>query len=407
MGLYHTAENTSAYLKMGITGETGTGKSMTAAKTMIGLVQYARAKKLPGCDKPVDYFDTENGSDWLIGLFDNANIQLRVAKRRSFADLLAAIDQSEAEAFGQIIDSLTHPWVELCESYLKKKQRTHYEISDWNYLKGNQYGWGRYTTRFLNSKLHQIMCGRAGDIFNNYIDEEGRRQMEKIGTKMRVEGQTAYEPSLLVLMKQVEDGRTKRVIHRAIVQKDRSTLIDGKEFDNPGFENFLPHIECLRLGGPHVGIEQAADSQNILGIEKRDWQPVQREICIDEIQTLLTLHYPSQSAEDKKNKLKAILQHFDATWTEIEKVMPLPDLRAGYDSLYRALEGKPSRYAAAIERDKPVAMNDELPAHSAPPIVRGTFTTIEVPAEGNSFPAMYGGLVNEVPAVPPDLVAQR
>ena len=42
MNLYHTAENTSAYLKMGITGETGTGKSMTAAKTMIGLVQMPR-----------------------------------------------------------------------------------------------------------------------------------------------------------------------------------------------------------------------------------------------------------------------------------------------------------------------------------------------------------------------------
>jgi hypothetical protein len=27
--------------------------------------------------------------------------------------------------------------------------------------------------------------------------------------------------------------------------------------------------------------------------------------------------------------------------------MPLFDLRAGYDSLHRALEGKPSRYTAA------------------------------------------------------------
>ena len=279
---------------------------------------------MPGCDKPVDYFDTENGSDWLIGLFEKANIQLRVAKRRSFADLLAAMAQSEAEAFGQIIDSVTHPWVELCESYLKKKQRTHYEISDWNYLKGNQYGWGRFTTAFLNSKLHHIMCGRAGDIFNNYIDEEGRRQMEKIGTEMRVEGQTAYEPSLLVLMKQVEDGKTKRVIHRAIVQKDRSTPIDGKEFDNPGFENFLPHIECLRLGGPHVGFDPGGDSQNILGIEKRDWQPVQREICIDEIQTILTPHHPSQLAEDKKNKLKAILQHFERPGPKIEQLCDFP-----------------------------------------------------------------------------------
>jgi len=35
------------------------------------------------------------------------------------------------------------------------------------------------------------------------------------------------------------------------------------------------------------------------------------------------------------------------SWVEIEEIMPLFDLRAGYDSLHRALEGKPSRYTAA------------------------------------------------------------
>jgi hypothetical protein len=47
--------------------------------------------------------------------------------------------------------------------------------------------------------------------------------------------------------------------------------------------------------------------------------------------------------------------------------MPLRDLRAGYDSLYRELEGKPSRYAAALAPEKPTEINDELSEHSAPP----------------------------------------
>ena len=41
-----------------------------------------------------------------------------------------------------------------------------------------------------------------------------------------------------------------------------------------------------------------------------------------------------------------IRKHFNASWTEIEEVMPLFDLRAGYDSLHRELEGVPSRYGA-------------------------------------------------------------
>ena len=79
----------------------------------------------------------------------------------------------------------------------------------------------------------------------------------------------------------------------------------------------------------------------------RRWNPVQRRIVVDEIQTLLVLHVPGQAAADKKRKAELIRKHFSAAWTEIEEVMPLFDLRAGYDALHRELEGVPSRYAAA------------------------------------------------------------
>jgi hypothetical protein len=83
--------------------------------------------------------------------------------------------------------------------------------------------------------------------------------------------------------------------------------------------------------------------------DKRDWQPVQRRIAVDEIQTLLVLHIPGQAAADKKRKVELIRKHFsNASWTEIEEVMPLFDLRAGYDTLHQELEGKPSRYHTAI-----------------------------------------------------------
>jgi hypothetical protein len=345
MTLFRPAESTSAFLKMGLLGDPGAGKTKTGVKTMIGLVQHMKKLGIDYASKPVYFFDTETGSDWVIDDFKAAGVPLMVAKRRSFADLLKATREAEAQSCGLLIDSITHPWRELCESYMRKKERTYLQIDDWGYLKG-EHGWAQFTDLFVNSRLHIIMCGRAGDRFNDYIDEDGRRKMEKVGTKMRTESETAYEPSLLVLMKQIEDARSKKVKHRAVVQKDRSTLLDGLEFDNPGFEDFRPHIEKLNLGGVHIGVNTLGDSQHILKTEKKDWQPVQREICIDEIQTLLSLHYPSQTAEDKKSKLKAILKHFDATWTEIEKVMSLMALRAGYDSLHMELEGKPSRYGA-------------------------------------------------------------
>jgi hypothetical protein len=243
-----------------------------------------------------------------------------VAKRQAFADLLRVMDDAESNAFGLLIDSVTHPWRELVESYLRKKERSYLAMDDWGYLKG-EHGWKQFTDRFVNSKLHIVMAGRAGHEYENYV-EDGRKKMEKVGTKMKTEGETGYEPDLLILMEQVEDLRTGKVVHRATVQKDRSTLLDGQTFnlasyDDEGrtlsvdamvhqtFTAFQPHIQCLALGQPHIGVGVSGDSQHLLKLAKRDWTPVQREICIDEIQTLLSLHFPSQTADDKKNKLKA------------------------------------------------------------------------------------------------------
>jgi AAA domain len=362
MSLLQPAKITSAYLKMGILGFQGGGKTKTAGKTAIGLYKYMQSKGIDCTSKPVAFFDTETGSDWLIPDFQQAGVPLVVAKRRSFADLLAVVKEAEAGASVLIIDSITHPWRELCESYMRKKQRTFLQMDDWGYLKGD-HGWAKFTDLFVNSKLHIIMCGRAGYEFEDYKDDNGKRQIEKVGTKMKTEGETGFEPSLLVLMEQVEDLRTGKVKHRATVQKDRSTLLDGEQIDNPDFKDFLPHIERLNLGGDHIGVDINGDSQHILQTEKRDWQPVQRKIALGEIEEILVRHYPGQAAVDKKAKAELLRTHFKACWAEIESVMPLERLRSGYETLHFTLEGEHSKY---YQPPAP-AMNDGLPDHSAPP----------------------------------------
>ena len=362
MPLFQPAASTSAYLKMGVMGKQGAGKSYTAGDVAIGLVKHLKQLGVDYADKPVAFFDTETGSDWLIPQFNKAGIPLVVAKKRSFADLLEAVKWAEANASALIIDSITHPWRELQESYMKKKNRSFLQIDDWGYLKGD-HGWAQFTDLYINSKLHIIMRGRAGDDTEQYTDENGKRQFEKVGVKMKTEGETGFEPSLLVLMEREMNLRTNAVTHRAYVLKDRSTQLDGAENDDPTFKDFLPHISCLNLGGTHVGVQVTGDSQHILKTEKRDWMPVQRRIAIDEIQTLLVLHYPSQTAEHKREKILAVRECFQVqSWAEVEEVMPLPDLRAGYDLLHQKLEGKPSKYGSAIAKDaQPNEMNDSLP----------------------------------------------
>ena len=86
---------------------------------------------------------------------------------------------------------------------------------------------------------------------------------------------------------------------------------------------------------------------------------------LEEIADLLTLHHGSNSAADRQQRIKLCRKHFDAVWGEMETVMPLERLRAGYDALHIELENVPSRYHQAPA----TAMNDELPSDLGRPKV--------------------------------------
>lgn len=367
MSLFKKAEMTSAYLKAGLMGFAGSGKTYTATELAIGLVKLMKTKKLPGADKPVFFIDTETGSDWQQPRFEAEGIELQVLKSKSFADLAQAMKEAEGNASVLIIDSITAFWLEFTETYQRvKNRRRGLEFQDWAYLKKE---WrAKFTEPFVNSPLHVILCGRAGFEYEHYTDEAGKKQIEKSGVKMKAEGELGFEPSLLVFMERAQDLDKNKVIHVAHVYKDRRTdakSLDGKSFKNPKFKDFLPHIEFLNLGGHQLGIDTTRSSAAIIETQEgRDQNSLQRKIVIDEVESLLVSHYPSTGAADKKAKVDLIRKHFKAAWTEIEQVMPLFDLRVGYDSLHVELEKAPSRYA--IKTFEPV--NDEIPHMDAPPM---------------------------------------
>lgn len=384
MSLFQDAQNTTAYLKAGFMGKPGSGKTLTASLLAIGLVQHMREIGAPNADKPVFFYDTETGSNFTIKHFNSMGIAMKQAKTRLFADLVTAVKVAEQEASVLIIDSITHPWQELQESYLKKKQRSFLQIDDWSFLKG-PHGWKQFSDLYVNSKLHIVMAGRVSDETEQYTDDNGKRQFEKVGTKMKTETDTGYEPSLLTLMERDENLRTHDVAHFAKVMKDRTMCLDGKEFSFSGHDkdgNEMPtkvlvaqvwnafggHIKELNLGGQHLGVQTTGDSTHIIKTEKRDWAPTQRRIVLDEIKDLMLMHVPGQTAAEKQRRVVLLKEHFSAGWVEIEETFDLLTLRAGFDSLHCELEGKPSRYAAAMEAEVVPPLADDIPDHSkAPP----------------------------------------
>ena len=337
------ATNKMAYSKIGLYGEAGSGKTYTAAIVAIGLHKYAKLKK------PIGMFDTEPAASFIIPLFKKAGIKFLVYdKSRALSDLMRFMDEAEQECSIVIIDSITHVWRDAQDSYLKKqneirakrKKAPLYQL-EFHHWKPIKAAWAAFTDRFLSSKVHCIVCGRAGSIYEYQKNEDtGKMELITTGTKMATEKELGYEPSLLIeMVKHRENGR---IINRALVEKDRAHLLNGAEIDSPTFDSFKSHFEFLNLGGDHFDSMDSRNSTDLYSEEGDDnwsYEKRQREIWCEEIQGLLLKYYPSTGKDDKQAKSDIIENIFNTrSWTKIES-MPSSSIKEGFEKMKCTLEG--------------------------------------------------------------------
>lgn len=319
MTLFKEAVSTQAKAKIGIYGGTGSGKTFTAALIAIGLYKHIKAKK------PVFFLDTETGSDFVLPMFKKEGIKLQTAKTRAFPDLLEGVRQAEREGSILLADSITHFWDDFIKGYLKKTGQKFVEIWDWKPLKQT---WQEFTDLFVNSDVHFIMCGRAASVYETaeeVKDGKVKKTAVKVGTKMRTESEGGYEPSLLLEMEKVFEGdegngKYLRVCH---VVKDRFNIIDSKDFKNPTFENFLPHINLLNLSGTQLGIDTARTSEGVFdgfGNSDRDRRVKRRAILCEELTGLLLHYVPGQGAKEKDVRQEIVFKRLGTrSWKAVEE----------------------------------------------------------------------------------------
>lgn len=344
------------YLKAGFLGFPKSGKTYTST-----LLAIAAQKILCGGKGPISFYDTETGSAYVRELIHKlAGAYPLVRRSRSLKDLIAWAQQSKVEGVAAgIVDSITHPWRELCDSYLAQKNAARIadgkrpvkrlEFQDWNVIKPK---WGEWTDLYLNEPLNLIIAGRAGWEYEMSTNDEGQKELNKVGVKMKTETEFGFEPALLVEMEATQDitGDSTQIRRRATVIGDRFNILDGQTFYFPTtndpvkaldavIEAFGPHLEMLK-GGASVPIDM--ESKTDLGVDESgdaEWSRERRErtILCEEIQAEITRVYPGQSATEKKAKLDLIKDALGTgSWTKVEN-MKTRDLREGLEKIKAAL----------------------------------------------------------------------
>lgn len=243
MAGFRKAKAEQAALKMALYGPAGSGKTFTALLVAEGIAERE--------GKRVAFVDTERGTDFyatevLERQLHPAAFDFDALYSRSMTDVSSSIRGLDPKTYGVVvIDSMTHIWEAAVDAY---RGRTG---------SGGQipfHAWGRIKKPYkdlisylLSSSMHVILCGRQGYEYGE--NDEG--ETTRLGYKMKAEGETAYEPHVLIRMEAIK-GKDNRSIVTAHVEKDRSGILAGKSIPLP--PNQGDGFTFKKLGAPLLGV---------------------------------------------------------------------------------------------------------------------------------------------------------
>ena len=363
MALLEDAVLETAYLKIGIHGLGGAGKTFTAARIALGL------SKETGQGAPVAFFDTEDGSDFLIPFFEQHGVRYVRKRSQTYKDLLAYIKLTESAGCSVlIVDSLSLVWDELVNAYLRKKGRE--RLQRFEYAPINNE-WKTFVELYRAAKMHIILCGRTGYDYKDVIGDKGKIESVAYRSKIRAQKETGYEPSICIEMHAVPmseitgDPQAQGIVNRCVVVKDRTDTMNGAIIDSPTYESFRPLLKAYNIGGKHVSTDTSSSSEELF--DGRDdtedeWRQ-KKTILLEEIKgAIIAAGFGGQSAEALKVKTELFKRCFNSlSWKKIES-MRLDELGAGYRRLEAMLRPAPAPKDDDVILDEPPE-DDPAPPH--------------------------------------------
>ena len=272
---FKKAKAEQAAIKMGLYGPSGSGKTFTALLMAEGLAK--------GTGKRVAFVDTERGTDFYVKAVPNRKVHpeafdIDALYTKSITEILDAVKSlDEKEYCCVVLDSITHVWESARLAYAGKETKAGtIPFHAWGKIKKP---YKELINLLLSSPLHVIFCGRQG---NEFEEDEESGELKKVGVKMKAEGETPYEPHILLHMESVKNGKDRTVTVTAFAEKDRTGVLAGQVIEWPSFENVIKPLLPL-LGDTQARIESdeetsARDAERLSEEEKHRIQESERTL---------------------------------------------------------------------------------------------------------------------------------
>jgi len=253
MAGFRKAKAEQAALKVGLYGPSGSGKTFTSLLLAEGLA------KLTG--KRIAFVDTERGTDFYCKDIPErklhpAAFDFDALYTKSITEILDSIKTLKPTEYGVIvIDSITHVWEAARLAYNGRETSAGtIPFHAWAKIKKP---YKELINLLLSSPMHVFFCGRQG---NEFETDEESGEMKKVGVKMKAEGETPYEPHILIRMEAIKDKGNS--IITAFAEKDRTGILAGKTIAWPTFDNMVKPL-LGALGDKQAVIADDEETGNI------------------------------------------------------------------------------------------------------------------------------------------------
>lgn len=275
------AVSTQARFKAALYSKQGRGKTLTALLWAEGLA--ARD------GKRVAYIDTELGTDFYVKDIPERTVHPKAFDidrlvTRSIMETIGAIEGIDPEVHSVVvIDSITHLWDAAMAAYDGKRMTNGgIPVQAWGDIKKP---YKKLMSMFLDGNYHAILCGREGVIMEK--DENG--ETEVVGTKIKAEGETGYEPHILGRMFHGTDDAGHNNVVSIFFEKDRSGILAGKTIAWPTYKTIEPIVGHLHGNHqPTLGTTEGNAEKDAAALEAQAAQVEKdREALFSQIRTAI------------------------------------------------------------------------------------------------------------------------
>lgn len=202
---FQKAKREQVWLKVLLSGASGSGKSYSALKLATGIAKQ--------CGSKIAYIGTEGSRNkYYSDEFDYDLLELEepFESEKYIEAIDAAVDAGYKVL---IIDSMSHEWKWLNDIHDKMPGNS---FQNWGKIKPRHH---RFLDRVLNSPIHVISTARGKD---DWVleDKNGKQVPKKVGMGQQQDKDISYEYTVSLMIAQDT--------HVASADKDNTKLFDGR-----------------------------------------------------------------------------------------------------------------------------------------------------------------------------------